>query len=101
MILSIVVLVVLIFFFIYELLKKTTDYIFCVAMGLIFSGAVGNIIDRAIGRPGVVDFIYLSINEKLKWYVFNIADSAIVIGAVLLAISLYRQEKKAKVISTD
>jgi signal peptidase II len=101
MILSIVVLVVLICFYVYELMRKATDYLFCVAMGLIFSGAVGNIIDRAIGRPGVVDFIYIGINEKIKWYVFNIADSAIVVGAILLALSLYRQEKKSKSISIE
>ena len=96
MILSIIVLVILVLFFLYEFSRKITDYLFCIAMGLIFSGAVGNIIDRAIGRPGVVDFIYIGINEKLKWYVFNVADSAIVIGAIMLAISLYKQEKRAK-----
>jgi signal peptidase II len=51
-----------------------------IALGLILGGAAGNLLDRV--RLGyVVDFI------DLRWWpVFNVADSAIVIGALLLAI---------------
>jgi signal peptidase II len=55
-----------------------------VALGLILGGALGNLTDRAMNGPGlsghVTDFIDLHV-----WPVFNLADSAIVIGAILLA----------------
>lgn len=60
------------------------------ALSLIFAGAVGNLIDRL--RFGyVVDFIDLQV-----WPVFNIADSAITIGAILLGISLLRDSRLSK-----
>jgi signal peptidase II len=51
------------------------------AYALLISGAVGNLIDR-VARGFVVDFIHLH-----HWPVFNVADSAVVVGALLLAIS--------------
>lgn len=60
-----------------------------VALGLQLGGALGNLIDRL--RLGhVVDFIDLKF-----WPVFNVADSAIVIGVALLAIAFWRQERAA------
>lgn len=62
-----------------------------VALGLVLGGALGNLVDRVIRGPGlrghVVDFIDLHV-----WPVFNVADSAIVIGAVLLAWSSFRDD---------
>lgn len=57
-----------------------------VALGLALGGAIGNLVDRV--RLGyVVDFI------DLRFFpIFNLADSAIVIGMVLLAISLWHEE---------
>lgn len=61
------------------------------SVGLIAGGAVGNLIDRAFrGDDGflqgaVVDFIDLQ-----WWPVFNIADAAIVVGAVLLVVVSFR-----------
>jgi len=52
------------------------------ALGLQLGGAVGNLIDR-IWQGYVTDFIDLRF-----WPVFNVADSAITVGAVLLAVSL-------------
>jgi len=54
-----------------------------VSLGLLLGGAVGNLIDRlfrspGVGRGAVVDFIDFRV-----WPVFNVADSAIVIGGVL------------------
>jgi signal peptidase II len=61
------------------------------AFGLIIGGATGNVIDRA--RIGyVVDFVDLRLNDQLRFYVFNVADSAISIGVVLLAIAFWRAE---------
>jgi signal peptidase II len=56
------------------------------AVGLIFGGAVGNLIDRA--RFGaVVDFIDVYYRDW-HWPAFNVADSAITVGVVLLALRL-------------
>ena len=57
--------------------------------GTILGGAVGNLIDRA--RLGyVVDFVDLRLTDTLRWYVFNVADSAICIGVALLALAYWR-----------
>lgn len=56
------------------------------SVGLIFGGAVGNLIDRA--RFGaVVDFVDV-YNHGYHWPAFNVADSAITIGVTLLALRL-------------
>ena len=58
------------------------------AIGLIFGGAVGNLVDRA--RFGaVVDFIDVYY-RAWHWPAFNVADSAISVGVVLLALRLLR-----------
>lgn len=58
-----------------------------VALSMILGGAIGNLIDRV--RLGyVVDFIQLYY-KTWSWPVFNIADSAIMIGAILLALDLF------------
>lgn len=57
-----------------------------VALGLILGGACGNLADRIFrSEGGVVDFIHTSF-----WPTFNLADSAVVIGSLLLALSLLR-----------
>ena len=60
-----------------------------IAVGLQLGGAIGNLIDR-ITRGYVVDFLWFG-----KFPVFNIADSAIVIGAAILIIYMWIDEKKA------
>ena len=58
-----------------------------VGMGLILGGAAGNLVNRLSGgidfSGQVVDFIDLHV-----WPVFNLADSAVVVGSVMLALSL-------------
>src|ERR1700731_4428052 len=57
-----------------------------IALSLILGGALGNLWDRlASGR--VVDFLLLYVRQY-QWPVFNLADSAIVVGAGLLAIEI-------------
>jgi signal peptidase II len=64
-----------------------------VAIGLIFGGAIGNLIDRA--RFGaVVDFVDLHV-RGYHWPAFNVADSSISIGVVLLAFRLLRPGSSA------
>jgi signal peptidase II len=56
------------------------------SLGLQFSGAIGNVIDRLrIGH--VIDFIHVPY-----WPVFNVADSAVSVGTVLLVLFLLREE---------
>jgi signal peptidase II len=65
-----------------------------VGLGLVLGGAVGNLTDRLVRGEGlrgeVVDFIDLHV-----WPVFNVADSAIVTGALLLLILGLRREGAA------
>ena len=58
------------------------------AYALIVAGALGNALDRAF-RGYVVDFI-----EIHRWPIFNVADVAIVVGAVLLAITMLRRGRR-------
>jgi signal peptidase II len=54
-----------------------------VGLGLILGGALGNLTDRLVRGPrGVVDFIDFRV-----WPVFNVADSAIVIGAIVILVA--------------
>ena len=63
-----------------------------VAVGLILGGTVGNLIDRLNPNlEGVTDFISIGI-----WPTFNIADSAVTIGAILFAYSLLRSVRAEK-----
>jgi signal peptidase II len=57
-----------------------------VAVGLIFGGAVGNLIDR-VRFGAVVDFVDLHVNGY-HWPAFNVADSSITVGVALLALRL-------------
>ncbi|MGL4634962.1 MAG: signal peptidase II [Beijerinckiaceae bacterium] len=54
----------------------------CVGLGLIASGALGNAIDRIL-YGAVLDFAHFHWGT-FSWYVFNVADAAIVVGVVFL-----------------
>jgi signal peptidase II len=63
------------------------------AVTLVFSGAVGNLIDRLRWSRGVVDFIGPIDLGFMDWPIFNVADMAICCGAVALAISFWMEER--------
>jgi len=66
-----------------------------VSLTLLLAGIIGNMIDRV--RLGeVVDFIELHWRDLYSWPTFNLADSAICVGAVLLALEMLREEKAAR-----
>ena len=65
-----------------------------VSLSLILSGAVGNLIDRVRLGEGI-DFLYVHWYEHY-WPAFNVADSAICVGVFLLAIDMYREERRAR-----
>lgn len=67
-------------------LKKNKRTVYNFSLGLMLAGALGNLIDRLfLGH--VVDFIDFRI-----WPVFNVADSAITIGAILLGVSILKDK---------
>jgi signal peptidase II len=76
--------------------QRSAPTITGIALSLILGGAVGNLWDRvASGR--VVDFLLLYV-KQYQWPVFNLADSAIVIGAgLLVAEILFSRPKKSVV----
>lgn len=65
------------------------------AIGLVVGGAIGNVIDR-IRFGFVVDFLDFSGTGVFPW-VFNIADSAITVGVILLILDSLLSERAAKV----
>ena len=75
------------------LIRRHRDQrLFCAALALILGGAVGNVIDRIL-YGHVVDFLLFHWND---WYfpAFNIADTAITAGAVLMIYDEVRRARK-------
>lgn len=65
------------------------------ALSLAWGGAAGNLIDRFRARASVVDFIDIGVGN-VRFWTFNIADSAVTVGAVLLAIVLWKEDTAAE-----
>ena len=65
-------------------LWRTTTRLVGFGLGLILGGALGNAIDR-FSYGWVADFYYFHVGS-FHWYVFNLADVAIVVGVVLLLV---------------
>ena len=79
-------------FIIYLLKKHAGQKLFCWALALILGGAVGNVIDR-IMYGHVIDFLDFHVNNW-HWPAFNVADSAIFLGAALFIIDELRRVNK-------
>ena len=62
-------------------------------LALILGGAVGNVLDRLL-RSSVTDFIDFHVGNY-HWYTFNVADSAIVIGAAFVGLEIFRDWRQA------
>jgi len=74
-----------------RVLRRTTDRWTVVALSLVLGGALGNLCDRLFRAPGVlrghvVDFVRVGSFPS-----FNVADSAITIGAILLVMLSFRR----------
>lgn len=74
---------------------KHKTILFCLSIGMVLGGALGNMHDRLFNPRGVVDFLYIGWDKYadllgakifLRWPAFNIADAAILIGAITLAV---------------
>jgi len=79
-------------YIVYLLKKHPGQRMFCCALALILGGAVGNVIDR-IAYGHVIDFLDVFVGNW-HWPAFNIADSAICIGAVLFVLDELRRVNK-------
>lgn len=80
--------IITISYFLWKLPVKERATFF--ALSLIFSGALGNLIDRL--RFGyVIDFLDAHYKEVYHWPVFNVADSVIVVGVGILMLVTYRK----------
>lgn len=73
---------------------RAGDRLRVLALGLAWGGAAGNLIDRFRSPQGVVDFIDIGTTSWRFW-TFNVADSAVTIGAIALAWSLSREEHES------
>ncbi|NLP43718.1 MAG: signal peptidase II [Peptococcaceae bacterium] len=88
----IVTAIIVLVFIIYFQNKLPADQrLLRVCMGMIAGGAIGNLIDRLF-LSVVVDFL----DFKIWPYIFNIADSMIVVGGLLMVILVYRMDKAAE-----
>ena len=75
------------------LLRKTRGRpVFCLALALILGGALGNVIDRAL-YGHVIDFLDFHL-AGWHWPAFNVADSGITVGAILLVLDSFRKPGK-------
>jgi signal peptidase II len=71
---------------------RSDEALSATALGVVLGGALGNLTDRL--RFGeVVDFLDVHLFGGYTWPTFNVADSAIVIGVILLVIEVYMAEE--------
>lgn len=80
-------------------LFRTQDMLISSALGLLIGGAIGNLVDR-IKIGAVVDFLSFHVDE-FAWPAFNVADSAVVIGVMLLLVQSLVFDKKERVSSPE
>jgi signal peptidase II len=76
-------------FILWMLKRNPTQRLFCWALALILGGAVGNLIDR-IAYGHVIDFLDFHVGGW-HWPAFNVADSAITLGAILFVLDEFRR----------
>ena len=89
-VISVVAIAVVIYLFLRETYRSLANRIL---LGCILGGAIGNLVDRA--RLGwVVDFIDIGVGS-VRWPVFNVADSAVTLGVLILAWNLARAGRPA------
>ncbi len=77
----------------YLLKKNASQKLFCWSLALIMGGAIGNVIDR-VAYGHVIDFLDFHYKELYHFAAFNVADSAICLGAALFILDELRRVKK-------
>ena len=78
----------------YLMKRHGNQRLFCTALALIMGGALGNVIDRLV-LGHVVDFLDFHVGGW-HWPAFNLADSAITVGAILLVIDELRRVRGSR-----
>ncbi|AOE83522.1 signal peptidase II [Pseudomonas sp. TCU-HL1] len=66
-----------------------------IALALVLGGALGNLYDRVV-LGHVVDFILVHWQHRWRFPAFNLADSAITVGAVMLALDMFKAKKSGE-----
>jgi len=80
----------------YQLLRNVRASL---SLGLLLGGSLGNLADRV--RLGyVTDFIDIGLKDGWRFYTFNVADSAITVGAIVMSVALLRMGKAGTAIPT-
>ena len=80
-------------YYLYEIMNE--KIMIKLPISFILGGALGNVYDRVmmfidpINVGGVVDFIDIGISFSMRWYIFNIADTAITCGIILYLIDTF------------
>jgi signal peptidase II len=82
------------FVIVYSFRNPATNRLLQTALALILGGALGNLYDR-LAYGYVIDFLEFYIG-RYHWPAFNIADSAITVGVLLLALEIIRNETPAR-----
>ncbi|HEY4307770.1 MAG TPA: signal peptidase II [Gemmatimonadaceae bacterium] len=75
------------------------DVMRVLALGLAAGGAAGNLLDRFREPRGVVDFIDIGVGD-VRFWTFNVADSAVTVGALMLAFVLWREDRRELALQT-
>lgn len=89
--------VLLIFYIVNEMKKNINNNLSLLSFSLILSGALGNLIDRVV-RGYVVDYISFTLFNR-EMSVFNLADTYITIGVILLIYIVIKEGKNERVSS--
>ena len=90
-----IILTIAIIVYLYKTSRKNSR-LTNLSIALILGGAIGNLFDRIVSGE-VVDFIWVGLTEDIRWdFIFNLADSFITIGMIMLLFSdlLIRKKKK-------
>jgi len=74
---------------------KRHETLLAVALAMILGGALGNLYDRVV-LGHVVDFILVHWQSRWFFPAFNLADTFITIGAILLALDMFKSDKSVK-----
>jgi len=76
-------------------LKQHENWL-AIALALVLGGALGNLFDRVV-YGHVIDFILVHWQQRWYFPAFNLADSAITAGAVMLALDMFRSKPSTEV----
>ncbi|MDQ1449857.1 MAG: signal peptidase [Actinomycetota bacterium] len=83
-------------FVLFRVLRGMTDSVLVVALTLVLGGALGNLVDRFVRAPGILRGHVIDFVSVGWWPVFNVADSCVSIGAVLLIVRSLRAPHTAE-----